>query len=117
MIQVSFGWFDSHLHSFDIDSERYGIPYEDDWTPIRDERRISINQVAGAEKIPYTYDFGDWWEHDVVFEKTLLAEEVGAVPDCIDGRWACPPEDSVGYGGHADLLEILSDTSHPEHAE
>ena len=39
------------------------------------------------------------------------------VPSCIDGRRACPPEDCGGPWGYSDLLAILADPTHPEHAE
>ena len=117
VIQAAFGWFDSHLHEFDIDGEHYGIPHEDDWTPVNDERRVSIDEIAGAGRIRYTYDFGDNWEHDIIVEKTLPAGEFATVPDCIDGRRACPPEDCGGPWGYAELLKILADPDHPEHAE
>ena len=31
VIQAAFGWWDSHLHDFDVDGVCYGIPDEDDW--------------------------------------------------------------------------------------
>lgn len=117
VIQAAFGWYDSHLHEFDIDGEHYGIPHEDDWTPVRDERRVSIGEIAGAGKIRYTYDFGDNWEHDVIVEKSLPAGEAATVPDCIGGSRACPPEDCGGPWGYTELLKILADPDHPEHAE
>ena len=115
VIQAAFGWYDSHLHEFDIDGERYGIPHEEDWTPVRDERRVSIDQIAGAAKVRYIYDFGDNWEHDIVVEKTFPADQIPIVPDCIEGRRACPPEDCGGTWGYAELLKIVADSDHPEH--
>ena len=107
VIQAAFGWYDSHLHEFDIDGERYGIPHEEDWTPVRDERRVSIDQISGAAKVRYIYDFGDNWEHDIVVEKTFPADQTPIVPDCIEGRRACPPEDVGGVRG----LRAASPTS------
>jgi Plasmid pRiA4b ORF-3-like protein/Domain of unknown function (DUF6933) len=117
VIQAAFGWYDSHLHDFEIGNARYGIPDEDDWTPVRDERRVSVDQVLGDGRIRYTYDFGDNWEHDVVVEKSMPAGDIATVPDCIGGRRACPPEDCGGPWGYGELLAILADRSHPEHRE
>ena len=119
VIQAAFGWWDAHLHDFDIDDVRYGIPDEDDWTPVKDERRVSIDQAIGNgdHKIRYTYDFGDNWDHNIVVEKTTSASDVATVPDCIGGRRACPPEDCGGLWGYRELLDILADSSHPEHDE
>lgn len=119
VIQAAFGWYDAHLHDFDIDGVRYGIPDEDDWTPVKDERRVSIDQAIGDghRKIRYTDDFGDNWDHDVVLEKMISASGITTVPDCIGGRRACPPEDCGGTWGYRELLDVLADPSHPEHDE
>ncbi len=45
----------------------------------------SDGQIAGAAKIPDTSDCGDNWEHDVVVEKTLAADQHTTVQDCIGG--------------------------------
>jgi hypothetical protein len=119
VIQAALGWWDAHLHDFDIGGTRYGIPDDDDWTPVEDERRVSIDQAIGNgdRRIRYTYDFGDNWEHDIVLEKTIPAGEVRTVPDCVGGRRACPPEDCGGPWGYRELLDILADPTHPEHEE
>jgi Plasmid pRiA4b ORF-3-like protein len=67
-------------------------------------------------RLRYTYDFGDSWEHDLTVEKILPADRVGHAV-CMAGRRAGPPEDCGGVWGYADLLAILSDPGHPEHAE
>ena len=119
VIQAAFGWFDAHLHDFEIDGERYGIPDKDDWTPVKDERRVSIDQALGDgnRKIRYTYDFGDNWDHDISIEKTIGVEDIEMVPDCVGGRRACPPEDCGGTWGYQELLDVLADPAHPEHQE
>ncbi len=119
VIQAAFGWWDAHLHAFEIDDESYGIPHVDDWTPVKDERRVSIDQTLGegGRRARYIYDFGDHWEHDIVVEKTTPANDDTVVPDCIGGARACPPEDCGGPWGYRELLEILADPTHPEYAE
>lgn len=117
VIQAAFGWYNSHLHMFDVDGVDYGIPHPDDWTPVEDERRVPISQIIGARKLVYTYDIGDAWTHDIMVEKTF---EVGdpdtpsTVPDCIGGSRACPPEDCGGPWGYQELLSVLADSNHPE---
>jgi len=80
---------------------------------------MSIDQAIGNgdRKIRYTYDLGDNWDHDVALEKTISAADSTTVPDCIDGRRACPPEDCGGPSEYQELLDILADPSHPEHNE
>jgi hypothetical protein len=117
VIQAAFGWWDDHLHQFEVGGTRYGVLDPDwDWDPPRDERRARLDAIAGeGTSLRYTYDFGDGWDHRVVVEKVRTATT--AVPACIDGRRACPPEDCGGTWGYRDLLAILADPSHPEHRE
>lgn len=65
----------------------------------------------------YTYDFGDNWEHEVLLEKIHPFEHGMALPICIKGKRACPPEDIGGAGGYAQFLDAVSDPAHPEHDE
>lgn len=120
VIQAAFGWWNYHLHEFDAGRTRYGVPDPDeDWgDPPRDERRTRLDAIAGeGASFRYTYDFGDGWEHKITVEKVLPAGTAPIVPACIDGRRACPPEDCGGTWGYRELLEILANPSHPEHAE
>jgi hypothetical protein len=99
VIQAAFGWWNYHLHEFEIDGTRYGVPDpDDDWgPPTVDERRIRLDTVVTAgSTFDYLYDFGDDWGHRVTVEKILPAEAGTTVPACIGGRRACPPEDCGG---------------------
>lgn len=95
VIQAAFGWWNSYLHEFRIDGIAHGIPHEDDWAPVADERRVSIDQALGdARTINYVYDFGNNWDHTITFDRTFGADDPDrptTVPNCIDGRRACPP--------------------------
>lgn len=119
VIQAAFGWWNYHLHEFEVDGSCYGVPNPDwDWNPPRDERRVRLDSIAAeGTSFRYTYDLGDNWEHRVLVEKVTPATADTVPPACIDGRRACPPEDCGGTGGYRDLLEILADPSHPEHDE
>ncbi len=119
VIQAAFGWWNYHLHEFEVEGTRYGIPDPDDsWgDPSHDERRTTLDAIAGeGSSFTYTYDFGDGWDHRVVVEKVLPTAGT-PTPACIDGRRACPPEDCGGTWGYRELLEILADPAHPEHDE
>jgi hypothetical protein len=53
----------------------------------------------------------------VSVENVLEASPVASLPVCVDGRRAGPPEDCGGVSGYEELLAVLADRSHPEHAE
>lgn len=131
-IQDSMGWLDQHLHAFrrpepEPDSEsapeiQIGIPEED----IPDEERICLPGwhvllaryfVEKNDSMLYEYDFGDGWEHAVVFEGTVAAATKTVYPICLGGERACPPEDCGGICGYEGLLQILQDPTHEEHEE
>jgi len=114
VIQAAFGWWNCHLHEFEIAHRRYGVPDPDfDFgPPTIDERTARLTALVGeGASFHYTYDFGDDWRHKVTVEKVTPAGHGTTVPDCIGGRRACPPEDCGGPWGYQDLLESLSDGS------
>jgi hypothetical protein len=118
VVQAAFGWWNYHLHEFEVGRNRYGVPDPDeDWgEPPRDERRTRLDAVASeGSSFTYVYDFGDHWRHHVFVEAVLPSAIDTAVPACIDGRRACPPEDCGGTGGYDELLEILADPGNSEH--
>ncbi|MBA2432718.1 MAG: plasmid pRiA4b ORF-3 family protein [Chthoniobacterales bacterium] len=116
-IQAAMGWHDSHLHLFDIGGEQYGN--RDIVDDVADEDRVTLGRLtrSGIARFTYIYDFGDDWEHAIFIEKRVPAVEGQAYPVCIAGKRNCPPEDCGGVGGYDELLAILADPSHPEHAE
>jgi hypothetical protein len=65
----------------------------------------------------YQYDFGDSWWHVVLVERVFTPGDPSAYPRLLDGRRACPPEDSGGPWFYDELLEIVDDPDHPDHEE
>jgi hypothetical protein len=127
-IQDSMGWKDYHLHDFQVLDPRsgtilkLGIPDpdgSDDRGLVADWTEFPLDYTAGAALlIQYTYDFGDDWQHAVIFEGFEQASGRRKLrPECLAGAGACPPEDSGGPNGYARLLEILADPDHPDHDE
>jgi len=116
VIQYAMGWQDCHLHSFDIDGVQYGQPDPDGDLVLRDELDTRLDAVVTkGGRFRYTYDFGDWWEHEVAVEDVLFPDPGERYPVCVDGAAACPPEDVGGAFGYAEFLAALADPVHPEH--
>jgi hypothetical protein len=106
-IQIAFEWYDSHLHGFDIrktngisvneynsigpKNEEYGFfDFE------QDEKAVLLGDIFRKEqdKVIYTYDFGDNWEHEIVLEKIIPEEEDTFYPRCTKVMREAPEEDS-----------------------
>jgi hypothetical protein len=117
VIQVAFGWYDSHMHVFETPYGDFGV--DDAELGFRSEIPVTLEQIAPEpkSKTRYTYDFGDNWEHDILLEKVLEAGEAARNPRCTGGRRAAPPEDCGGIWGYSDLTQILADPAHPEHED
>jgi len=117
VIQVAFGWDDSHMHAFETPYGNFGVA--DAELGHRAEAPVTLEQVAPAanSRLRYTYDFGDDWEHDVVVEKVLDRRGTAEYPRCTGGRRAAPPDDCGGVWGYAELVEVLGDPDHPEHED
>jgi hypothetical protein len=115
--QHAMGWRDCHLHSFEIDGVQYGEPDPDGELALHDELDVRLDAVVGkGSRFSYTYDFGDWWEHDLVVEDALTADPDERYPVCLDGERACPPEGIGGPAGYQALLAALADPTDPEYA-
>jgi hypothetical protein len=120
ILQIAFGWTNSHLHQFIIDGQYYSLPefgLGDYSHEVLNEERVKLGRLGlePKRKFYYEYDFGDGWEHEIVVEKILEAEAGVKYPRCIGGKRVCPPEDCGGIWGYARLLEVISDPSDPEH--
>lgn len=116
VIQVAFGWQNSHLHDFLISDIRFGMVDVEDEIFKVDEFAAPLGAVANVgTRFLYRYDFGDDWEHDVIVEGASAEGDEGFA--CTGGARSCPPEDCGGPPGYANLLAILGDPDHPEHRE
>ncbi|HVA46493.1 MAG TPA: plasmid pRiA4b ORF-3 family protein [Pirellulales bacterium] len=123
-IQAAFGWWNYHLHQFEIAGTTYMEPDPDgdDWgMEFEDERGILISkllpQSGERTRWLYEYDFGDGWRHEVLFEGFPTADPKAKYPVCLEGARACPPEDCGGPWGYVDYLEAISNPKHKEHKD
>lgn len=125
VIQIAFGWTDSHLHEFasgeayyDNTSEHYLCPFsvEDGGTGVpENEVRLDEVLVDQGDKLLYLYDFGDDWIHVIELESVQPRDESAPRAVCIDGQQPGPSEDCGGVGGY-ELIRAAVDPDHPDHA-
>jgi hypothetical protein len=120
ILQIAFGWTDSHLHQFIIDGQSYSLPeFElDEWgDEINNERRTKLGQLGleAKSKFDYEYDFGDSWDHQIVVEKVIDREPGASYPRCVGGKRSGPPEDCGGIWGYERLQEVIKDPEDEEH--
>src|SRR5690606_13045460 len=97
VLQLAFGWTNSHLHAFDANGVRYEPRDEDvEDQGLLPDSPLLLTKVADVaregERLTYEYDFGDSWIHDVEIEQLLPSHERPKRPVCIDGARAAPPE-------------------------
>ncbi|MDN5861014.1 MAG: plasmid pRiA4b ORF-3 family protein, partial [Pseudonocardia sp.] len=93
IIQATFGWHGYHMWVFTTAAGEYGEPDPELGHADAARRRLSDVAPARGDRIRYTYDFGDDWEHDVMVETITPAEPDLTYPRCVTGRRARPPED------------------------
>jgi hypothetical protein len=128
MIQGAFGWRNSHLHVFNIFSEKdeFITKIVSNYDELMDvqldnnivvEDEVSISDyVRNRNKIFYVYDFGDNWEHEIIVEN-LISDYDKGYPSCRGGMGDTPPEDVGGVPGYEEFYEIINNPEHPEYED
>jgi hypothetical protein len=124
-IQDAMGWEDCHLHLFRVTDPASGVSMEvgipdpdvaEDRSCAAGWSEYPIDYLAGGPTTwHYLYDFGDSWEHAVLFEGYEPGGSKSPRPECVAGAGACPPEDSGGAHHYSMTVEALRDRSHPDH--
>jgi len=119
VIQVAFGWGNCHLYNFDVAD----VPYTDAEgmadLDMEDAGLARLSAVVPNEKFKfnYTYDFGDYWQHDILVEEIRPPDVALQLPACIAGKRACPPDDVGGPWGYAEFVAAIQDPKHERHKE
>lgn len=120
VIQLVFGWLDYHLYQFEAGGHRYEEPLEEAEHEDSTVVRMSDLTLARGARFTYTYDFGDYWVHEIQVEGVYIATPMDGQPELpvlLGGERAGPPEDCGGPHGYAELLQALADVDDPEHGE
>jgi hypothetical protein len=129
VLQVAFGWTNSHLHRFALANDRYGRETQGILTPFDveegdegvPESEIRLDQLLATtgDSLLYTYDFGDEWDHTITLEAVRSLPETApdAAVRCVDGGRRGPAEDVGGIYGWEQLLAVAAGTASPEYPE
>lgn len=124
VIQIVMGWNDSHRYQFCIGKKYYKECLDaeevqeakEEGTFSSDSYRLGDLIKQKGRKFYYFYDFGDYWEHELVIttnKSCNLDEERELL--CLAGERACPPEDVGGVPGYLEFCEALQCPEHEEH--
>ncbi len=132
VIQEAFGWADSHLHQFGSGPDLYSPETETYLCPFQvgegetgiPEEQVRLDEVLAdpGDKLYYSYDFGDDWQHVIKLEAVIAREPLSVRPDpepravCTDGRRDGPAEDCGGVYAH-ELITAATDPVNPGHAD
>ena len=124
VFQTAFGWTDSHLHKFTLGTDRnlprtqsilsaYDVSDGADGVP---ETELRLDQLLAKkdDRLRYTYDFGDGWEHVLKLEAVEPLPATDAGVRCIGGRRQGAPEDVGGIYAYDNLLAAAADPDHPD---
>jgi len=119
VLQVAMGWENYHLYEFRIADTMYRDPHPENEPNILNAKKTRLRKVLPvvAAEFEYVYDFGDYWQHDLVLEAILPPSPDTLYPRCIAGERSCPAEDVGGAGGYEDYLQAMADPSHEQHED
>ncbi|SFM52325.1 plasmid pRiA4b ORF-3 family protein [Halopseudomonas yangmingensis] len=70
-----------------------------------------------VDRVRYTYDFGDSWQHVIALEAQEPGNASGTWCEVLDGAGACPPEDVGGVPGYLDFLQVIAQPDSEEGQE
>ncbi|HTX94699.1 MAG TPA: plasmid pRiA4b ORF-3 family protein [Mycobacterium sp.] len=124
IIQIAFGWTDSHLHRFACgpayysdDTEYYLMPFEvDEGETGVPEHQVRLDEVLVdvGDRMFYCYDFGDDWQHVLRLE-AVEPQAPSRKAVCTQGDRDGPAEDCGGIGAY-ELIEAVKDPTNDDPA-
>lgn len=114
VLQIVMGWYNIHLHLFEIHGGQYSANKNfEDVLPA--DMALGAFFLREKEKFEYVYDMGDSWEHILLVEKILPPDPATQHPVCLTGKLNCPLEDVGSIYGYYNVLEIIQNPTHPEY--
>jgi hypothetical protein len=113
-LQIVFNWTDEFLHRFPFRGRVYTVPRicGADYHQAAQDVPSQLLQLRPKERFVYEYNFFDWWQVEIRFEKQLDFDETKSYPVCIGGKQAGPREDCGGVDAYPALRE---EKYHPIH--
>jgi hypothetical protein len=106
IIQIAMGWENYHLWTFSINGREYGHAYGAGLGRETYETMLSELGLRVGERFLYTYDFSEYWQHEMRLEKVLEPDPKRNYPLCAGGKRTCPPEDCGGPWAYQELLHL-----------
>jgi hypothetical protein len=122
VLVVVMGWGGYHLHAFRFGGGFNPTEYSthqmvmECGPRVLDEDQVLLGSLIHrkGQTFSYEYDFGDSWQHEVKVEKILPYDPGMALPVCVAGARACPPEDCGSFPGYTNVLRVLKQAETPE---
>jgi Plasmid pRiA4b ORF-3-like protein len=98
IIQIAFGWGDSHLHQFIIHGKHYGIAYLAgvSFADDPDQVRLADFHFRAGERFCYEYNFQVPWRHEIRVEQIVSPAPGQRYPVCVGGARTAPLEECDG---------------------
>jgi len=126
ILQVAFGWTDSHLHGFAAgpefysdDAERYLCPYDEKEGEVEGvpEAEVRLDEVLAepGDTLSYAYDYGDGWLHLITLEAVRPRNDGIPRAVCTGGGRDGPAEDCGGVYSY-ELIAAATDPASPGHS-
>jgi hypothetical protein len=126
ILQVAFGWTDSHLHGFAAGPEFYGAGAERYLCPFdveegevegTPEEQVRLDEVLPevGRTLTYAYDYGDGWQHLLILEAVSPRGTGASRAVCTGGERGGPAEDCGGVYSY-ELISAAVDPASPDHA-
>jgi hypothetical protein len=115
-IQVAMGWKNLHLYSFSrgegTNKVKFSLPDSENKEELitsNNTRKFKLRDIfhKPGDSIEYTYDYGDFWQHLIIFKGTTYENANFGYPRCPAGSRCCPPENIGGPPGYQSLLAAI----------
>jgi pRiA4b ORF-3-like protein len=126
VVQLAFGWTDSHLHQFSSGTDPYNPQTEQYLCPFQveegetgiPEEQVRLDEVLAdvGDKLSYVYDFGDDWRHVIRLEAVTARQDSSPRAVCTGGRRDSPAEDCGGAYAY-ELITAATDPANDDYTD